>query len=74
MRRTTEYTWTDHKPNTEIAKELNITRFEQNIGLREKMDTNYKSNAKLQITQTDKTYIPKGKRNQSIPLKILLDV
>jgi hypothetical protein len=25
MRRTAEYTWTDHKTNTEIAKELNIT-------------------------------------------------
>jgi hypothetical protein len=25
MRRTAGYTWTDHKTNTEIAKELNIT-------------------------------------------------
>jgi hypothetical protein len=25
MRRTTGYTWTDHKTNAEIAKELNIT-------------------------------------------------
>jgi hypothetical protein len=25
MRRTARYTWTDHKTNTDIAKELNIT-------------------------------------------------
>jgi hypothetical protein len=25
MRRTAGYTWTDHKANTEIAKELNVT-------------------------------------------------
>jgi hypothetical protein len=25
MRRTAGYTWTDHKTNTEIAKELNVT-------------------------------------------------
>jgi hypothetical protein len=25
MRRAAGYTWTDHKTNTEIAKELNIT-------------------------------------------------
>jgi len=25
MRKTTEYTWTDYKTGTEIAKELNIT-------------------------------------------------
>jgi hypothetical protein len=25
MRRTAGYTWTDHKTNTEIAKELNMT-------------------------------------------------
>ena len=25
IRRTAGYTWTDHKANTEIAKELNIT-------------------------------------------------
>jgi hypothetical protein len=26
MRRTADYTWTDHKTNTQITKELNITR------------------------------------------------
>jgi hypothetical protein len=26
MRRTAGHTWTDHKTNTEIAKELNITK------------------------------------------------
>jgi hypothetical protein len=33
MRRTAGYTWTDHKTNTEIAKELNITPDGQNTGL-----------------------------------------
>jgi hypothetical protein len=31
MRRTAEYTWTDHITNTEIAKELNITPVLDNI-------------------------------------------
>jgi hypothetical protein len=32
MRRTAGYTWTDHRTNTEISKELNVTRFDQNTG------------------------------------------
>jgi hypothetical protein len=44
MRITAGYTWTDHKTNTEITKELNITPdFGQNTG-QEKLDT-CKSNA-----------------------------
>jgi hypothetical protein len=38
MKRMAGYTWTDHKTNTDIAKELNITRFGQNTGLQEKID------------------------------------
>jgi hypothetical protein len=29
-RKTAGHTWTDYKPNTRIAKELNTTRFGQN--------------------------------------------
>jgi hypothetical protein len=39
------YIWTDQKANTEIAKELNITRFGQNTGLKEKSDATCKYNA-----------------------------
>jgi hypothetical protein len=46
MRRIAGYTWTDHKTNTEIAKELKFgTSFGQNTGLQEKLDTTCKSNA-----------------------------
>jgi hypothetical protein len=43
MRRTAGYTWTDHKTNTEIAKEYNPS-FGQNTGLQEKLDTTRKLN------------------------------
>jgi hypothetical protein len=33
MRRTTGYIWTDYKTNTQIAKELKITYFEQITGM-----------------------------------------
>jgi hypothetical protein len=54
MRRTAGCTWTDHKANTEIAKELHIIPVVDKIqDFQEKMDTSCKSNATLQITQTD---------------------
>jgi hypothetical protein len=40
MRRTSGYTWTDYKTNTQIAKELKITPILDKItGLQEKWDT-----------------------------------
>jgi hypothetical protein len=46
MRKTAGYTWTDHKTNTEIAKELNIIPVLDKIqGVQEKLHTTCKSNA-----------------------------
>jgi hypothetical protein len=38
MRRTAGYTWADYKTNTQIAKELKITRLGQITGVQEKLD------------------------------------
>jgi hypothetical protein len=54
MRRTAGYTWT-YKTDTETANELNITRFVQNTGLQEKMDTTCKSNATNTLPRLIKT-------------------
>jgi hypothetical protein len=44
--RTAGYTWTDHKTNTDTAKELNITPIIDKIqDYMSKMDTTCKSNA-----------------------------
>jgi hypothetical protein len=42
MRRTAGYTWTDYKTNTQIAKDLKITRLGQITGIQEKLDTTRK--------------------------------
>jgi hypothetical protein len=42
---TARYTWTDHKRNTEIAKELNITPVLDTVQDYEKNDTTCKSKA-----------------------------
>jgi hypothetical protein len=40
MRRTAGYTWTDHKANARIVKELKITPiFDKLLGTKEKLDT-----------------------------------
>ena len=40
MRRTAGYTWTDHKTNTQIAKELKITPIlGKTTRIQEKLDT-----------------------------------
>jgi hypothetical protein len=74
MRRTAGYTWTDHKTNTEIAKELNITPVLDKI-------QDYKRNWIQHVNQMPhnrlrsliKKDTPKGRRNQGRPLKRLLD-
>ena len=43
IRKTAGYTWTDHKTNTEIAKEINTTPvFEKNTGIEKKSVATYK--------------------------------
>jgi hypothetical protein len=74
MRITAGYTWTDHKTNTEIAKELNITPVLDKI-------QDYKRNwiqrvnrmPRNRLPRLIKNYTPKGGRNQGRPLKRLLD-
>jgi hypothetical protein len=75
MRRTAGYTWTDHKKNTEIAKELSTTTVLDKI-------QDYKRNWIQHVNRMPhnrlprliKHYTPKGRRNHGRrPLKRLLD-
>jgi hypothetical protein len=74
MRRTAEYTWTENKTNTEIAKESNITLVLDTI-------QHYKINLIQHVNRMSRNrlfrlitnYTPKGKRNQGRQPKRLLD-
>jgi hypothetical protein len=65
MRRTEGYTWTGHKINTEIAKELNITPVLDKV-------QDYKRNWIQHVNRVPsnrlhrliKNYTPRGRRNQ----------
>ena len=73
MRRTAGYTWTDHKTNTQIAKELKI------IPILDKLQA-YKRNwihhvnrmPRKRLPKVMKQYSPTGRRNHGRPLKRLL--
>jgi len=45
MRKTAGYTWTDYKPNTQIAKNKQKSSLGQNTTIREKLFAKYKQNA-----------------------------
>jgi hypothetical protein len=76
MRRTAGYTctWTDHKTNTQIAKELKITSIMDKL-------LEYKRNwmqhvhrmPRNRLPRIMKHYSPTGRRNYGRPLKRLLD-
>jgi hypothetical protein len=74
LRRTAVYTWTDHKINTDIAKELNITPVLDKI-------RHYKGNwiqhingmPHNRLPRIIKNYTPKGRMDQGRPFKRLLD-
>jgi len=74
MRITAGYTWTDHKTNTRIAKELKITPILNKL-------QEYKRNwihhvARMpsnRLPKVMKQYFPTGRRNHGRPLKRLLD-
>ena len=74
MRRTTGYTWTDYKTNTQIAKELRI------IPVLDKLQE-YKRNwiqhvnrmPRNRLARVMKQYSPTGRRNLGRPLRRLLD-
>jgi hypothetical protein len=75
IRKSAEYTWIDHKSNTEIAKELNINPVLEKV-------QDYRRNGLERVNRMPhnrlprkvKHYGPKGRRNQGRPLKRLLDV
>jgi len=74
MRRRAEYTWTDHKTNTQITKELKITPILDKL-------QDYKRNwihhvnimLRNRLPRVMKQYSPTGRRNHGRPLKRLLD-
>ena len=74
MRITAGYTWTDHKTNTQIAKELEITPILDKL-------QEYKRNwiyhvnrmPRSRLPRVMKQYFPTGRRNHGRPLKRLLD-
>ena len=73
MRRTAGYTWTDHKTNTKIAKELKITPILDKL-------QKYKRNwihhvnrmSRNRLPRVMKQYSPTGRRNHGRQLKRLL--
>jgi len=74
MRRTAGYTWTDYKTNTQITKELKITRILDKL-------LEYKRNwiqhvnrmPRNRLPRVMKHYSPTGRSNHGRPLKRLLD-
>jgi ABC-type ATPase involved in cell division len=64
MRRTAGYAWTDHKTNTEIAKELNITLVLDKIqDYRRKWIQHVNRMPHNRLPRLIKNYTPKGKSN-----------
>jgi hypothetical protein len=76
MRRTTGYTWTDYKTNTQIAKELKITPIVDKL-LEYKRNwiqhVNRMPRNTCRLSGVMKQYSPTGRRNHGRPLKRLLD-
>jgi hypothetical protein len=71
MRRTEEYTWTDHKTNTEIAKELNFLDNIQNYKIKWIQYVNRMPHNRL--PRLINYYTPKVRTKQGRPLKRLLE-
>jgi len=68
MRRTAGYTWTDHKTNTQIAKELKITPILDK--LQEYMIHHMNRIPRNRLPRVMKQYSPSGRRNHGRPLTI----
>jgi hypothetical protein len=75
MRRTAGYTWTDHKTNTQITKELKITQILDKL-------LEYKRNWIQHVNRMPRNRLPSvmkhysatGRRNYGSPLKRLVIV
>jgi len=74
MRRTVGYTWTDHKTNAQVAKELKITPLLKKL-LEYKRSWIRRVNRmpRNRLPRVMKHYSPNGRRNHVGPLKRLLD-
>jgi hypothetical protein len=72
MRRTARYTWTNHKTNTEIAKELNITPVLTEYRSTSEIGYNINRMLRNRLPKLVQNYTPRGRRNQGRPLKRLL--
>ena len=74
MRRTAGYTWTDHKTNTQIAKELKITPILDKLQEYKRNWIHHVNRMPCnRLPRVMKQYSPTGRRNHSRPLKRLLD-
>ena len=74
MRRRAGYTWTDHKTNRQIAKELKITPILDKLQEYERNWTQHvKRMPRNRLPKDMKQYSPTGRRNHGRPLKRLLD-
>jgi hypothetical protein len=74
MRKTTKYTWRDHKTNEEILNEFKVTSILDKItSYRNKWIEHVNRIPRYRLPNLLKKYAPRGIRNQSRPLKRLLD-
>jgi hypothetical protein len=74
MRRTTGYTWTDYKTNTQIAKELKITPIvDKLLEFKRNWIQHVNRMPRNRLSGVMKQYFPTGRRNHDRPLKRLLD-
>jgi len=74
MRRTSGYTWTDYKTNTQITKELKITLIlDKLLGYKRNWIQPVNRMPRNRLPRVMKHYSPTGRRNYGRPLKRLLD-
>ena len=74
IRRPAEYTWTDHKTNTQIAKEFKITPILDKLQEYKRNWIHYVHRMpRNRLPRVMKQYFPTGRRNHGRPLKRLLD-
>jgi len=73
MFRTAGYTWTDHKTNAQIAKELKVTPIlDKLLEYKRSWITHVNRMSLNKLPRVMKHYSPTGRRNHGIPLKRLL--
>jgi len=74
VRRTAGYTWTDHKTNTQISKELKMTPvLDKLLEYKRKWIQHVNRTPRNRLPRVIQRYSPTGRRNHGRPLKRLLD-